>query len=89
MYVAISPSSTNPPPDYNGERSNQIQFSCINRHPGHINGLFLDLSIRKIDLKELWTLKWHRQFDTAGPWTIAGNVQSSDWPGWMRSFKDF
>ena len=89
MYVAISPSPTNAPPVYNGERSEQMQFSCMNRHIGHINGLFIDWSNRKIGLKELWTLKWHRQFDTAGLWTIAGNVQSSDWPQWMRSFKDY
>jgi hypothetical protein len=61
----------------------------MNRHIGHINGLFIDWSNRKIGLKELWTLKWHRQFDTAGLWTIAGNVQSGDWPQWMRSFKDY
>jgi hypothetical protein len=62
---------------------------CINRHDAHINGLFMDWSVRKIGLKELWTLKWHRLFDTAGPWTVAGGVQAEDWPEWMRSFKDY
>ena len=61
----------------------------INRHNGHINGLFLDWSARKIGLKELWTLKWNRQFDTANKWTRAGGVQPEDWPEWMRSFKDY
>ncbi len=37
-----------------------------------------------IRLKELWTLKWHPQFNTSGPWTEAGGVQSTDWPEWMR-----
>jgi prepilin-type N-terminal cleavage/methylation domain-containing protein len=89
MYVAISPASTNAPPAYDGDRSNQMQFSCMNRHVGHINGLFLDWSAPKIGLKQLWTLKWHRQFDTAGPWTIAGDVRTSDWPNWMSNFKDY
>ena len=62
---------------------------CINRHNGHVNGLFLDWSVRKIGLKELWTLKWNSEFDTAGPWTKAGGVQPEDWPQWMRHFKDY
>jgi prepilin-type N-terminal cleavage/methylation domain-containing protein/prepilin-type processing-associated H-X9-DG protein len=62
---------------------------CMNRHNEHINGLFLDWSVRKVGLKELWTLKWHQQFDTANPWTKAGGAQTSDWPSWMRGFKDY
>ena len=61
----------------------------INRHNGKINGLFLDWSVRSIGLKELWTLKWNKQYDTAGRWTKAGGVQTSDWPPWMRGFKDY
>ncbi|MCP4591675.1 MAG: type II secretion system protein [bacterium] len=62
---------------------------CINRHGGGINGLFLDWSVRKVGLKEIWTLKWNRQFETAGPWTKAGGAESGDWPLWMRSFKEY
>ncbi|KPL23365.1 MAG: hypothetical protein AMJ75_06270 [Phycisphaerae bacterium SM1_79] len=62
---------------------------CINRHNGYINGLFMDWTVRKIGLKELWTLNWHRGYDTSGPWTKAGLVQPSDWPEWMRRFKDY
>jgi hypothetical protein len=62
---------------------------CINRHYGHINELFLDLSVSKVGLKELWKLKWHEDFDTNGPWTIAGCVKPEDWPEWMRGFKDY
>jgi prepilin-type N-terminal cleavage/methylation domain-containing protein/prepilin-type processing-associated H-X9-DG protein len=63
--------------------------SCINRHDGYVNGLFFDWSVRKVGLKELWTLKWHRQYNTRGPWTKAGGVVSSDWPEWLRPFKDY
>jgi prepilin-type N-terminal cleavage/methylation domain-containing protein len=62
---------------------------CINRHCEHINGLFLDWSVRKVGLKELWTLKWNLQFDTANKWTKAGGVQPEDWPVWMQKFKDY
>jgi prepilin-type N-terminal cleavage/methylation domain-containing protein/prepilin-type processing-associated H-X9-DG protein len=62
---------------------------CINRHNGHINVLFLDWSVRKVGLKELWTLKWDSDWDTAGRWTKAGGVQPEDWPEWLRKFKDY
>ncbi|MGD8501841.1 MAG: type II secretion system protein [Phycisphaerales bacterium] len=62
---------------------------CINRHDGGINSLFMDWSVRKVGLKELWTLKWHREFDTANEWTKAGGVKPEDWPQWMRRFKDY
>jgi len=69
--------------------ANSRHSACINRHDGYVNCLLLDWSVRKIGLKELWTLKWHRQFDTAGPWTKAGGVKPEDWPDWMRRLKDY
>jgi prepilin-type processing-associated H-X9-DG protein len=66
-----------------------VSSACINRHNGYVNGLFLDWSVRRVGLKELWTLKWHMQFDTANAWTKAGGVQPEDWPAWMRGFKDY
>jgi prepilin-type processing-associated H-X9-DG protein/prepilin-type N-terminal cleavage/methylation domain-containing protein len=63
--------------------------SCINRHNGGVNCLFLDGSVRKVGLKELWTLKWYSNYNTTGPWTSAGGVQPTDWPKWMRTFKDY
>jgi prepilin-type processing-associated H-X9-DG protein len=69
--------------------SGEINHFCIDRHNGAVNMLFMDWSVRKVGLKELWTLKWHKMFDTEGPWTIAGGVWQSDWPEWMRNFKDF
>jgi hypothetical protein len=53
------------------------------------NGAFMDFSVRRIGLKELWTLKWHRKFDTAGEWTKAGGVLPEDWPEWMWNFTDY
>jgi len=51
--------------------------------------MFWDASVRRIGLKELWTLKWRRDGKTSGPWTRAGGVKPEDWPQWMRRFKDY
>jgi hypothetical protein len=49
----------------------------------------MDMSVRKIGLKDLWTLKWNPHFDTANRLTRAGRVRSEDWPPWMWKFKDY
>jgi prepilin-type N-terminal cleavage/methylation domain-containing protein len=66
-----------------------MQYFLINRHDAGINSAFVDGSTRKVGLKELWTLKWHLWFPTNGPWTLAGGAEPSDWPHWMRNFKDY
>ena len=84
------------PPEYEDHFRNfgpapsfgDITYFSINRHSGGTNSLFLDWSVRKVGLKELWTLKWSDKFDTAGPWTKSGGVLPEDWPKWMRGFKD-
>jgi prepilin-type N-terminal cleavage/methylation domain-containing protein/prepilin-type processing-associated H-X9-DG protein len=75
------------PPAYEGDP--EAMPECMNRHNGGINCLFLDLSTRKVDLKELWTLRWYLTYDIAGPWTKAGGVKPEDWPKWMRGFRDY
>jgi prepilin-type N-terminal cleavage/methylation domain-containing protein/prepilin-type processing-associated H-X9-DG protein len=67
----------------------QMNRVCVNRHDGFVNSVFADWSVRKVGLKELWTLKWHPQFDTNGPWTRAGGARQGDWPDWMRNFKEY
>jgi prepilin-type N-terminal cleavage/methylation domain-containing protein len=54
---------------------------CINRHQQGINGIFLDYHIRKIWLKGLWRLKWHKTFKTDA---------TVDWSkaSWMANFKE-
>jgi len=58
--------------DQGGEKGIDMMHFCINRHNGFINLLFMDWSVRKVGLKELWVLKWNREFDINGLWTIAG-----------------
>jgi prepilin-type N-terminal cleavage/methylation domain-containing protein/prepilin-type processing-associated H-X9-DG protein len=82
------PGAGRDPPPYQDALAGWFE-TCINRHDGGINQVFLDWSVRKVGLKELWTLKWWKGFDTRGPWTKAGGVQPEDWPAWMRGFKDY
>jgi len=69
--------------------SNSIRPFCIPRHGGFVNSLFMDWSIRKVGIKELWTIEWYPGFDMHGSWTKAGGVQPDEWPEWMRNFKDY
>ena len=93
LWWDTRPHHTDEPPELEGQRDNwtinAMKMFCINRHNATTNGVFVDFSVRKIGLKELWTLKWHCEYNTAGPWTRAGSVQLSDWPEWMRKFKDY
>ena len=75
--------------EYEAWTGNNMARCCINRHVGFVGCSFLDFSARRVGLKELWTLKWHKSFNTAGPWTKAGGVKPTDWPQWMRRFKEY
>jgi hypothetical protein len=60
-----------------------IYWFCIPRHNEAINSVFMDLSIRRVGLKELWTLKWNR---------TQGAPRDIDWDvaaPWMADFKDY
>ena len=67
----------------------EMNHFCIDRHNGFVNFLFMDWSVRGVGLKEVWTLKWHRGYDTRGPWTKAGGVMPGNWPQWLRRYKDY
>jgi prepilin-type N-terminal cleavage/methylation domain-containing protein/prepilin-type processing-associated H-X9-DG protein len=71
-----------------GTTGEMNQF-CIDRHNGSVNFAFADWSARRVGLKELWTLQWHRAFKVNGPWTKMGGVAPDDWPQWLRKYKDY
>jgi prepilin-type processing-associated H-X9-DG protein len=60
---------------------NEMRRGCVSRHNGAVNAVFLDISARKIGLKELWKLKWHREWPEDYPPPM--------WPEWMENFKDY
>ena len=95
-WYQAGPAHTDEPPQQEGDTIeggygrgvNEMKRLCINRHNGCINGVFLDLSTRKIGLKQLWTLKWHRSFEINGEWTKAGGG-TPEWPKWMSKLKEY
>ncbi len=87
------PDDDDTPPEYYDHQihidENSMNRFCINRHNEGINCTFLDFSVRKVGLKELWTLNWHKGFNRANAQTLAGGVKPTDWPQWMSNFKDY
>jgi len=91
-FMGGFPNYLDEPPEYNGlfdMEVDQMTRYCLDRHNAAINGVFLDFSVKKLGLKQLWLLKWHRKFRLDGPWTKAGGVQRNNWPPWMRNLKDY
>ena len=78
------PHHTDQPPEYDGQvdgwSTNAMKMLCLNRHNGNTNSLFLDFSVRRVGLKELWRLKWNRNYDL--------NAPLPQWPDWMKRFPD-
>jgi prepilin-type N-terminal cleavage/methylation domain-containing protein/prepilin-type processing-associated H-X9-DG protein len=90
-FMLLRPEPLNPPPEQDGQFlwafGGGMQRACTNRHNGGVvNILFMDWAVRRSGLKELWTHKWHRTFNTANAWTPAGGAIDEDWPRWMRHF---
>lgn len=66
-------------PKYNGEWfdwNREMMHFAMDRHQGGVNGVFADGSVRHIPVKQLWRLKWHREFDV----TLRDRMS---WPGWI------
>jgi prepilin-type N-terminal cleavage/methylation domain-containing protein/prepilin-type processing-associated H-X9-DG protein len=83
-YPSGLPLHSDPPPEYEGNVSSNeemqcMRFFCVDRHDGKVNGLFMDFSVRRIGLKELWNLRWHKNWNSA-------DDPPPDWPEWMRKF---
>jgi prepilin-type processing-associated H-X9-DG protein len=93
MLPFTLPEATDVPLPYEDTPSKDLRvrmwLCAMDRHRGGINSLFMDWSVRKVGVKEPWTLKWSPGYNTAGPWTKAGGVKPEDWPQWMRRFKDY
>jgi prepilin-type N-terminal cleavage/methylation domain-containing protein/prepilin-type processing-associated H-X9-DG protein len=90
-FSNICPYHWDVPPAYDGEPQfgnvDEMRRSCINRHDGRVNILFLDSHVEPAGLKQLWELKWKKNWYTdAGGGT---DMSPPDWPEWMRKFKDY
>jgi prepilin-type N-terminal cleavage/methylation domain-containing protein len=70
--------------DWTQGPKDEMRRVCIKRHkPYHVNVLFLDCSVRKVSIKEIWALNWHKywteELKTAG---------LPAWPAWMAEVPD-
>jgi prepilin-type N-terminal cleavage/methylation domain-containing protein len=93
-WVDSWPLETDQPPAIEGGPQdtpgvNEMIRVCVDRHNGFVGSVFADWTARKVGLKELWTLKWHRTYNTRGPMTKAGGMNPDNWPEWMWRFKDY
>ncbi|MHC4474702.1 MAG: type II secretion system protein [Planctomycetota bacterium] len=67
-YQNASPWHRDEPPDFDGQfvqgtSYDEMRYACLNRHNEHINMVFFDIHVRKVGLKELWELEWHRNWN--------------------------
>lgn len=79
------PNHTDAPPEFEGQQrsgvnSDEIRLFTIPRHTNAMQMLFMDWSVRRVGLKGLWRLKWHRNTDV--------NYPSPLWPNWMSGFSE-
>lgn len=80
----VRPQASDVPPQNEFDiRTGTMQAFTINRHRGFINMIFLDNSIRKTGLKELYFLKWHRDY-----LKDRQRLGTPKWPTWMQRFQE-
>jgi prepilin-type N-terminal cleavage/methylation domain-containing protein len=70
-------------PPTNDLRWNTSGFDrfCLDRHSGCVNVCFMDFSVRRVGLKQLWNLKWHKRYGIRDPLPLP-------WPEWMENLPD-
>ncbi|HUW18426.1 MAG TPA: type II secretion system protein [Sedimentisphaerales bacterium] len=82
------PLPSDKPPTYDGEpypgstNKNEIRNFCINRHDGYVNVVFLDFSVRRVSLKGLWYIWWHRGWPI--PYELSEPLDWNDPQHWMH-----
>jgi hypothetical protein len=65
---------------YDGEveqSAEEINRVCINKHEGGINVLYLDMSVRKTTLKQLWDIEWNKYWRD-------NDIPEPEWPNWIE-----
>ena len=94
-YVDVFPESSNTPlptePEpYEWNNSwgdwgtNAMSLVCMDRHSGGINMVFLDGKTAKVSPRDLWKLKWQKEFNTHNRMSEPG----ANWPKWLQKFSD-
>ncbi|MEN6386250.1 MAG: type II secretion system protein [Phycisphaerales bacterium] len=82
LWFHALPLSTDRPSTYSDRMSDSLknmQRVCSDRHGGKTNLVFMDWSVRNVGLKELWKLKWHKNYNT--------NDRDPFWPAWINRIR--
>ncbi len=76
MWCEVWPEPSDIPVYYEGEWGGYtLSAVAIDRHRnGRINILMLDFSMHSTELKEIWTLKWHKKWQ----------IRTPNWPDWLE-----
>jgi len=95
-YVTTPPN----PPKFSGEHfwagtnlsTNQMKRFCMDRHDMSVNWTFMDSSVRRVGLKQLWDLPFHRNWNSNHKDTEA--FMTSYYPriwnsGWMKKCRKY
>ncbi len=98
QWIDAWPNSNDGPPRTENESWQNTQNNVGGSHMGRIlqnrhdkrqNVVFVDGAADTVGLKQMWTLKWHREYNTGNQWTLAGGVTKNDWPEWIAGFQDY
>jgi prepilin-type N-terminal cleavage/methylation domain-containing protein/prepilin-type processing-associated H-X9-DG protein len=86
-WYSITPTDTSVP---NPNALDKYHFpytfgpATLPRHNDGIHMVFLDGSLRRVGIKELWTLKWNKTFNTENTCT----QPSYAWPKWIAKLRN-
>ncbi len=82
MWDGTDPLEDDFPPINQGDHSGRGMGNfCLDRHNGGPNMLFVDTSVRLVGMKELWVLRWHKEWDDG--------IRVPSWWPWMDKYKDY
>ncbi|MHC4060937.1 MAG: type II secretion system protein [Planctomycetota bacterium] len=82
----MEPYSFDEPSEFENDKwtrgpQHEMRRACIKRHPPyHVDALFLDWSVQRLTIKQLWRIRWHRQWDMNAPLPV--------WPEWMANIPE-
>jgi len=82
MWRGGGPNNDAQRPRFNGEwdgAGKEMMHFAIKRHGKGVNSVMFDGSVRRVNVMDLWRLKWHKEFDT----TYMDKVGPRGFPAWM------
>lgn len=70
---------------FNGDGAQQaMNRFTFSRHRGGTQAVFMDMSARRVSVKGLWKLKWHKNYDRGN---AAATNPNYPWPAWIEELQ--